>query len=611
MSAKNWLMVLFALLLLPTPALPAVQNTFCVAPDGNDDNPGTEAKPFATLEKARQAVRAVNKDMTGDIVVVLRGGTYQIAQTIAFDAADSGTGGHNVIYKAQAGESPVISGGTRVTGWQRDEKGRWKASAPGNDFRQLYVHGVRATRAKGPPPAGITLQGNDGYKTMAVDMATWKNPSDLEFCYVATFTVVRCKVAGIRREGDHAIITMLQPYFTHARTKEATRAELPTYVENALELLDEPGEWYLDRSAKTVYYMPRQGEDMNKVEVIAPALDKLIELRGTLNQPVHNIHFAGITFRHGNWLRPSKIGHCEVQANFIFDSGRKDSFTRTGSIANLHSEYVKSPANVVCHAAKLIRFERCTFNQLGGAGLDIEFGSQDNMIIGCRFFDIAGSAVQIGDVLKDDHHPDDPRKIVKNNSVENCYIHDCCADYPGGVGVFAGYTEGTRIAHNEICRLPYSGISVGWGWGEEDVGGGGYPQPFYYDKPTPAKNNRIEMNHIHHVMQTMDDGGGIYTLGNQPGTIIRGNHVHDNLPGPGRTMGPGGIYLDEGSGFIEVTNNLVYNMKAATFFNNHAQNRISTCKVHDNFSGSYPDAAKPIAEKAGLKADYRDLLKGP
>ena len=178
---------------------------------------------------------------------------------------------------------------------------------------------------------------------------------------------------------------------------------------------------------------------------------------------------------------------------------------------------------------KSVRFERCTFTQLGGAGLDIEFGSQDNVVAGCRFCDISGTAVQVGDVLKDDHHPDDPRKIVKNNAVVNNYIHDCGVDYWGSVGVFAGYTEGTVIAHNEIASLPYSGISVGWGWGEEDAGGGNpdYQQPFKYDTPTPAKNNRIECNNIHGAMSKTDDGGGIYMLGNQPGTVIRGNHVHD------------------------------------------------------------------------------------
>ena len=610
MKTRHWLVASLVLLAASAAASAAVQATFYVAPGGNDSNPGTEAQPFATIEKARQAVRAINKSMSGDIAVVLRGGTYPIVRTIAFDAADSGTGGHDVIYQAAPNETAVISGGKRITGWQPDAGNRWKAKTDLEDFRQLYVGGVRTTRAKSPwgsPAAGIALEGKDGYKTTAADMANWKNPSDLEFCYVAAFTQMHCKVANIRRAGDHVVVTMLQPYFTHARTKEGTQAVLPTYIENALELLDQPGEWYWDRGTKTIHYMPRPGENMTKLEVIAPALEKLVELRGTLDQPAHNIQFVGVAFRHGNWLRPSKIGHCEVQANFIIDSDRKDSFVRKDGLVNVHNENLKSPANVVCHAAKSIRFERCTFNQLGGAGLDIEFGSQDNVVSGCHFYDISGSAVQIGDVLKDDHHPDDPRKIVKNNSVVNCYIHDFAVQYMGGVGVFAGYTEGTQIVHNEICRMPYSGVSMGWGWGEEDAGGGAYKQPFFYDKPTPAKNNRIEMNHVHHVMQVMYDGGVIYTLGNQPGTIIRGNHAHDT-GGPW----PGGIYLDEGSGSIEVTGNLVYNVNTPMTYNsNTAQSRKATCKEHDNFFGVKPDAAKPIVAKAGLEAKYQELLKTP
>lgn len=283
---------------------------------------------------------------------------------------------------------------------------------------------------------------------------------------------------------------------------------------------------------------------MSTIEVIAPAVGKLVDLRGTLDKPVEHLRFEGIAFRHGNWLRPSKIGHCDVQANFIIDA-EKNLYTLNGAIRNQHDENLKSSANVVCHAAKAVHFHRCSFSQLGGAGLDIEYGSQDNVVSGCRFFDIAGTAIQVGDVLKDDHHPDDRRKIVKNNAILNCYIHDCCLDYLGGVGIFAGYTEGTRIAHCEICRLPYSGTSMGWGWGMEDAGGGGYKQPHRYSDPTPAKNNRIEYNHIHDVMTKMDDGGGIYMLGRQPGTILRGNHVHDC---PSRRGWSQGLYLDEGSG---------------------------------------------------------------
>ena len=75
-------------------------------------------------------------------------------------------------------------------------------------------------RARGEKPAGLELAGDDGYKTTAVDMADWKNPGDLEFCYVIVWAHTRCKVQSIKREGDHAIITMLQPHFTHAKTKE-------------------------------------------------------------------------------------------------------------------------------------------------------------------------------------------------------------------------------------------------------------------------------------------------------------------------------------------------------------------------------------------------------
>jgi hypothetical protein len=634
MTTRSLFLASLACFLAPAVAPLAARPTLYVAPGGSDVNPGTEGQPFATVEKARQAVRALNQQMGGDIVVVLRGGTYRIDRTLVFEPEDSGGNGHNVIYRAQAGETPILSGGKPVTGWQVDEKGRWKATAPVENFRQLYVNGARAARARGAPPAGIKLVGNEGYTTTAVEMAGWKNPADLEFCYIVVWTHTRCKVASIRREGNQAVVTMLQPYFKHARTKNGVQVDTPNYVENALELLDEPGEWYLDRPAKTVYYMPEPGEDMTKVEVVAPAVEKLVELRGTLDRPVHNLHFVGIAFEHGNWLRPSKIGHCEVQSNFIVDSDRKDSFTRSDGFENLHNENLKSPANVVCHASKSVRFERCTFTRLGGAGLDIESGSQDNVVLGCRFYDISGTGVQIGDVLKDDHHPDDPRKIVKNNSVENCYLHDCCVDYRGGQGICVGYTEATRIAHNEICRIPHSGISVGWGWGEEDSGGGGYHQPFVYQTPTPAKNNCIEMNHVHHVVYSMNDAGGIYTLGNMPGTIIRGNHIHDNghgrqdggqvdkiyIDARGRYTDPashvshtrgymGGIYLDEGSARIEIANNLVYHVFKPMFYNNLVQNRKTTCKEHDNFFGSRPDEAKPIAERAGLEAEYRDLLK--
>ena len=567
--------------------------TFTVSPTGRDDSPGTEARPFRTVARARDAVRAINRGTTSDIVVVLRGGTHPIDQTIVLDHRDSGTNGHWVVYRAMAGETPVLSGGQRLTAWQPDADGRWKARTAIDDFRQLYVDGARATRARGPAPPGIELHGDDGYTTTNADMGAWRNPSDIELCYTVVWTHTRCKVKSIARRGERAIVTMLQPHFMLARHKEGVRVKLPHYTENAFELLDEPGEWYLDRAEDTLYYIPRAGQDMRTAQAIAPAIERLVELRGTLDQPVHHIRFEGITFAHATWLRPSRIGHADVQANFLADPAKP--LKRGGTVTTVHNENLKSPSNVVCRAAKSVRFERCTFTRLGSGGIDLEYGAQDNVIAGCHFHDISGTAIQVGDVLKDDHHPDDPRAVVRGNAIVNNHIHDCCLEFKGGVGIFVGYTDGTRIAHNEIHSLPYSGISVGWGWGEEDAGGGAahYHQPFRYKTPTPAKSNRIELNHIHHVMQQLNDGGGIYTLSNQPGTVIRGNHIHDNRGSPG------GIYLDEGSGFIEVTGNLVYNVRRAMNFNNRVQNRIATCKVHDNFFGARPGGAPRTEGKVG------------
>ncbi|MDM8009318.1 MAG: right-handed parallel beta-helix repeat-containing protein [Phycisphaerae bacterium] len=593
-----------------TPA--EVWQQFWVSPTGSDDNPGTEAKPFATIQRAQSAVRRLTQQMRGDILVTLRGGTYRLAETLVFGAEDSGSGGHDIVYKGAPGETPVVSGGRVVNGWQPDAAGRWKGHTDVGNFRQLYVEGVRARRAQGPAPAGVRLFGTDGFRTTEVRMADWRNPGDIELCFYVfwgprkAWTHTRCKVQGIHRDGDEAVITMLQPHFTMARTKQGVVVELPSQVENAFELLDEPGEWYLDRPAGVVYYIPKAGQDMTKAEVIAPAIERLVELRGTLDRPVHNIRFEGITFADAGWLRPSEIGLVDVQANFINDFQKKYTSIKP-FVTSIHNEQIKAPSNIVCHAARAIRFERCTFTRLGSGGLDLEFGAQDNIVAGCRFFDISGTAIQVGDVLKNDHHPDDPRMIVRGNVIRNNVIHDVGVEFQGSVGIFTGYVSETVIAHNEIYNLPYTGISVGWGWGEEDAGGGAYPQPFYYQTPTPARDNRIEYNHVHHTSMVLTDGGGIYTLSNMPGTVIRGNHIHDNVGIPG------GIYLDEGSGFIEVTGNLVYGVPKPMNYNNRDQNRIDTCKVHDNFFDARPTATAPqgvvqIVAKAGLEEAYRDLL---
>ena len=363
-------------------AMAAVQRSFHVAPQGDDANPGTQDKPFATLGRARDAVRQVNGVMTGDIEVVLAGGTYRLTRSWVLEPCDSGRGEHRIVYRSAAGQTAVISGGHLVVGWQPDAEGRWKAAAPVEDFRQLYVGGRRATRARGPLPGGRRV-GDEGYRTSAAGMADWRNKGDVEFCYEVVWCHTRCKVADIRRQDDGATITMLQPQFRWALDKEGVRIDMPAWIENALELLDEPGEWYLDRASGTVYCRPLPREDLKRVEVVVPGVERLVELRGTLDAPVRNIRFEGIAFADAGWLGPSREGLVDVQANFCCNPAKP--LPRDGHVAAVHNEYLKSPANVVCHAAKGIQFERCTFTRLGGAGLDLECGCQDNVVSGLPF----------------------------------------------------------------------------------------------------------------------------------------------------------------------------------------------------------------------------------
>jgi hypothetical protein len=570
----------------------------CVAPDGDDAAPGGRERPVQSLERARDLARAALAAGQTDVVIELAAGTYRLSRTLTLGPEDSGTPGHPTVWRAAAGARVVVSGGRPVTGWQADGDGRFKAKVELPDFRQLWVDGQRRPRARGPVPPGLVAWGEHqaviepagalfgtlkvtaeaGYRVPDGALARWRHPGDLEFGYFNSWSHMVCRIERIEADGAGARIIMAQPGFFNASRKGGVQAQTPDYLENALELLDEPGEWYFDRHEQRLYYRPRPGEDLATAAVVAPALERLLEVRGTLAAPAHDIEFRGLVFAHATWLRPSQLGHPDVQANFIQPTERvyfRPEHEK--GIVTVNGECDKSPANVVVHAGQRVRFERCEFTALGGAGLDLEVGAQENAVVGCVFEDISASGIQVGDVSREDHHPDDPRRTVRGNRIANCVVRRCGVEFEDSIGIFVGYTEGTEIVHNEISELPYTGVSVGWGWGIPDAGGGAYTNPVPYTTPTACRGNQILDNHIHHVMGKRNDGGGIYTLSRQPGTRIAGNHLHDNGPGV-----PGGIYLDEGSAEIEVTGNLVYGVATALNFNNHAQNRIATCLVHDN-----------------------------
>jgi hypothetical protein len=181
--------------------------------------------------------------------------------------------------------------------------------------------------------------------------------------------------------------------------------------------------------------------------------------------------------------------------------------------------------------------------------------------------DISGNGIMIGegrDRLVDGvpWWKSVPEQVATGNRVEHCVVSETGKQFFGAVGIWGGITEKTVIGHNHISDLPYTGISVGWHWSTE---------------PTPCREVRIEGNHIHHIMKTLSDGGGIYVLGLQPGGMITNNHIHHVEINAGRAES-NGMFLDEGTTDITVANNIIHHIaKSPLRFH-----RATTNLVQDN-----------------------------
>ncbi len=527
---------------------------FFVSPSGSDTNAGTKEKPFASLERARNEVRAlIKKGLAENVTVHVSAGTYFLKKTLTFGPEDSGTDAFSVTYTGPAGEKAVISGGRRITGWKKGDGKLWTAQAPnaGKEswiFRRIYVNGKRTWRARSSYfRLGNVTGGSEGkplvYNLNPVFLKNWKNVTDVEAVSLGRWAILRRPLKSV--EPAKGRLTIAGPY-SGPHPALVAKKGVSCFIENALELLDQPGEWYLDRNTRTVTYYPRPGEDMSTAKVIAPVLESLVDVSGTPENPVKNLHFRNLRFSHSNWKLPEN-GYIGTQAcNYV-----------GGEVWN------KRPRLSIDGAFTLNRVEKCrvdlcTFSALTNCGIHLAERCIDNAVENCRFVDIGGNGIMVGlpgwAFLK----KGSPR-VPKNNRVFNNLVKECGTECFGAVGIWAGITERTRIEHNEVHDLPYTGISVGWKWNPD---------------PTAAKNNVIAFNHVHDVMKMLADGGGIYTLGYQPGTIVRGNHIHDLKRGQWAEHGGPiyGLYLDQGSKGFLIEKNVVHNVPKPLRLNRCSKN---------------------------------------
>ena len=594
-----------------------------ISPKGSDFNDGTRQSPKATLtsalRQAREWRRTEDNRIQGGITIYMEGGTYAFHEPVFIRPEDSGTKESPTIIRSVGDEKVILSGGISINGWKKQGK-VWVADVPvfnGRplDFRQLWVNGKKAVRARDVEDfekmnriCSVDEKNEILYVPAVSIRRLIDNKGNLKAKYAEMvlhqmWCVANLRIRSVEVQGDSAAIRFHQPesriQFEHPWPRPMVTTDghnSAFYLTNARELQDVPGEWYHDIDARKVYYYPREGEKMQEAEVIVPAVETLVRVEGTLDRPVCHIRFEKITFSYTTWMRPSEKGHVPLQAGmYLTDGYRIDPKMQRNYLNHPldNQGWLGRPAAAVrVVAARQIDFERCRFEHLGSTGLDYEEAVQGGVVRGCLFRDIAGNGLLVGSfspAAHETHLPYDPadrREVCTQQHINNCYFTEIGNEDWGCLAIAAGYVGDVNIEHNEISEVPYSGISLGWGWTQT---------------VNCMRNNRVHANLIHHYAKHMYDVAGIYTLGAQPKSYLTENCVH-SIYSPGYAHDPNHwfyLYTDEGSSFITVKDNWTESEK-------FLQNANGPGNVWEN---NGPMVSDSIRRNAGLTEKYKYLIK--
>lgn len=579
--------------------------------------------PLPTVKDAVNAFGKILKQSPNEkIYIVLHPGYHYVSEPISIDGSMTSATGQVKFVSYDKNNKGIISGGYKLasdlsyhssTGLFRIRMdGRAEPNLKEKNVRHVYVNGIRATRARydGPFAGAVNTStyneygyvaggGNGNGKLGVLKMNTdpkilnVARPQDLECVFFSLWTHSRGGVNSITDNGDGTMtFNMEENSWKLLNNMGNCHINTPSWIENALEFIDEPGEFYFDKSSGYLYYKPREGEytvrDDGKLawnksnEVIIPLIDNykgaegggaLIEFIGTSSNKVKNITFDGVEFSHTTWSRPSTIyGHSNNQNNHKMDNKVYGATTDGDFGSPIEYGVLRSAAIDLMHTDN-IDFLNCNFNRMGSTGVRMSDGVDNSDVIGCEFSDISGSAITMGEPYQgikikgnDSATQLAEDRMLNDITLANCYIHHVAVDYWSAAAISAGNPRNMTIANNEICYIPYSGMHIGYGWDSVEE--------------SKLSGMVIENNYIHDLFRgEIHDGGGIYTIGRTAGTkenpnIIRGNYIENVY------VGGAGIYNDQGSSAWLVENNVVDIRNIHTYDNGEKWAPSKWCNVN-------------------------------
>jgi hypothetical protein len=506
---------------------------FFIAPNGSDQSPGSKDKPFATLTRARDAVRGLlASGIDRDIRVQIHGGTYFLNETIVFTLADGSRKGRSVTYAAAPGEEPVFSAGVPVTDWREEGNGLWSAPLPEGlgAIKSLYDGDTRLTRARcsgfKPSTKAKGWHNEDQYTIHYPKdrILAWSNLSDAELVIIpaAPWTMNILPLASVVETGLVAKVAARGTYGLEQPVFGKYKAT--AWIENRKEFVDQPGEWAVDTKEKRIYLRPQGGRP--SPNIVAPRLVEMLRIEGKIDydgpqdQPVCGLVFRGITFTHA------------------------DRYTRTDDrvgwgIQHDWEMFDQPTAMLRLRGAEGCRIEDCKFTNSAAAGVRLDLHCRKNQIAGNTFSHLGGVGILLagyGPGTKD---------VNNNNVILRNHIQFIGRDYWHSPAIFVWQSGENRIANNLIHNTGYSGIVVsgrivfdqkGIGecsrtvrWAEIERATGSRTNLGAFEKREPflhGRKNVVERNEIHHVMEIMSDGNGIYISGTGGGNIVRENFIH-------------------------------------------------------------------------------------